>query len=299
MIRPVDFLLDFLKAEQARGTTHVHLDEDARDALRELFQQSKGKLPTAPTSVPAPASAPAPAVSARPAMDIAPAPLPTPAPAVPTSVSVVGQSPAEQLASLPLQAEKWPAAQNITSLHKIMVFASGDPTAAIMLVTDAPGYHEERELKPFAGPSGEKLDAILKAMGLSREQVYISNLVKFRPAAPKQATSNRQCTPEELAAFLPILHAEINIIRPQCIIALGETAAQGLLGIPAPAKLMQGTWQQFHGTPVRVTHSVGRLLQTSAGHLVKRQLWEDMLTVMEKIAMPVSEKQRGFFLTKP
>jgi DNA polymerase len=290
VIRPVDFLLDFLNAEQARGTTHVHLDEGARDALRELFLRAKGQTSHAP--------APTPGGKAQPAIDLTPEdPAPKPAPVVAT-LTITGTTRSEQLESLHRQAANWPPAKSLGSLREIMVFASGSPDAKIMLVTDAPGYHEERALTPFAGPTGEKLDAILVAMGLSRERVYISHLVKFRPVTPKQATNNRQLTPEEFAAFLPILREEVNIIRPSCIIALGESTAQGLLSA-ASSEPLQGTWQNFHGTPVRVSLNPSCLLRSTPDLSVRRQLWEDMLAVMEKLDMPISPKQRGFFLPKP
>ncbi|RYD31369.1 MAG: uracil-DNA glycosylase, partial [Verrucomicrobiaceae bacterium] len=72
-----------------------------------------------------------------------------------------------------------------------MVFAVGNPAARIMLIGEAPGYQEEKEREPFVGPAGQKLNDILKAMGLQRADVYISNIVKFRPAMPKQTTNNR------------------------------------------------------------------------------------------------------------
>ena len=283
MIRPVDALLEFLAAEQARGISHVHLDDGARDALRELHFASK---PGA--AIPAPKMAEdSPVVPTESAPTI-----------VSASLSIVGSTRVEQLASLHRQAENWGAAKSLGSLRETMVFAAGNPEARLMLIGEAPGYHEEREGKPFAGSAGEKLDGILKAMGLSREDVYISNLVKFRPAAPRQTTNNRKPTPEEIAAFLPFVRAEIEIIQPECIVALGETAAEGLLGLTGNVTSMTGRWHSFEGTPARATYHPSHLLQSNGGNQTKRQLWEDMLAVMEKLDLPISEKQRGFFLEK-
>lgn len=285
MIRPVDALLEFLAAEQARGISHVHLDEGARDALRELHFASK---PGA--AVPAPKLA-----EVLPVVAIEEAPAPA---MITATLSIAGSTRVEQLASLHRQAENWGAAKNLGSLRETMVFAAGNPKARLMLIGEAPGYHEEREGKPFAGSAGEKLDGILKAMGLSREDVYISNLVKFRPAAPRQTTNNRKPTPEEIAAFLPFVRAEIEIIQPECIVALGETAAEGLLGLTGNVTSMTGRWHSFEGTPARATYHPSHLLQSNGGNQTKRQLWEDMLAVMEKLDLPISEKQRGFFLDK-
>lgn len=220
-----------------------------------------------------------------------------PAPAI-AELSVNGTTRAEQLDSLLLQAVNWAPIKALGSLREAMVFSSGNPEARLMLVGEAPGYHEEREGIPFAGEAGQKLDGILKAMGLSREETYISNIVKFRPATPRQTTNNRKSTPEEMSACLPFIRAEIGIVRPVCIVALGETAAAGLLGLEGAVAAMRESWHDFEGTPVRVTYHPSTLLQTNAASTTKRLLWEDMLAVMEKLEFPISEKQRGFFLPK-
>lgn len=287
MIRPVDVLLEFLEAEQARGVSHVHLDDAARDSLRGLFVLAKGgkaaatpvtAVETVPLEIPR--EAPAPAVVAT------------------QSISIAGSSPAEKLDSLRRQAENWRAIRELGSLRDTLVFSSGNPEARIMLIGEAPGYQEEREGQPFAGPAGEKLDGILKAMGLSRDEVYISNIVKFRPSLPRQTTNNRKPTPEEMAVCLPFVRAEIQIVRPECIIALGATAAEGLLGLSGTIPTLRGAWHEFEGTPVRASFHPSHLLQTTSGNQSKRQIWEDMLAVMEKLEMPISDKQRGFFLPK-
>jgi uracil-DNA glycosylase len=288
VIRPVDVLLEFLEAEQARGVTHVHLDEGARDGLRGLFTLAKTGGVVAP---PPEEKAPAPERIAM------PEPEPEPS-AVATTVTVSGTTRAEQLESLRRQAENWAPAKSLQSLRETMVFATGNPEARVMLVGEAPGYQEERERQPFVGPAGQKLNDILKAMGLSREEVYISNIVKFRPATPNQTTNNRKPTQEEMEACLPFVRAEIGIVKPECIVALGGTAAEGLLGLTGTVGSMRGSWHQFDGIPVRVTYHPSYLLQSGANLSIKRQVWEDMLTVMEQLAMPISERQRGFFLPK-
>jgi uracil-DNA glycosylase len=286
VIRPVDALLEFLEAEQARGVSHVHLDDAAREALRELFIMSKGGKPAAPVTA---------------AAEGAPPEIPQESPAPPVAaqaISISGSSPAEQLDSLRRQAETWGPVRQLGSLRETLVFSAGNPQARIMLIGEAPGYQEERERRPFAGPAGEKLDGILKAMGLSRDEVYISNVVKFRPSLPRQTTNNRKPTPEEMAACLPFVRAEVKIVQPECIIALGATAAEGLLGLSGTIPTMRGAWHEFEGTPVRVSFHPSHLLQTTSGNQSKRQIWEDMLAVMEKIGLPISDKQRGFFLPK-
>ena len=210
---------------------------------------------------------------------------------------VGGDTRAEKLESLKRQAKNWAPAKALGSLLDVMVFSEGNPDARIMLVGDAPRHQDEREGKPFAGPAGQKLTDILKAMGLTREEVYISNLVKFRPSAPRQSTNDRMPNAEEIAAFLPFFRAEIQIIRPTCVIALGEKAAEGLLGLTESVAYLRGKWHELEGTAVRVTYHPSHLMQ-SGDQQTKRQIWEDMLAVMEKIDLPISPKQQGYFLPK-
>jgi len=280
VIRPVDVFLEFLEAEQARGVSHVHLDEGARSGLRELHERVRGGAkPTSAT------------------LEMAVEPTK----AEPVALTVISSdgSRVEQLATLRSQAEQWAPARALGSLRETMVFATGNPEARVMLIGEAPGYQEEKEREPFVGPAGQKLNDILKAMGLSREEVYISNIVKFRPSTPNQATNNRKPTPEEMAVCMPFIRAEIGIVKPQLIVALGGTAAEGLLGLSGPVTSMRGSWYDFEGTPVRVSYHPSYLLQSGGGNQTKRSLWEDMLSVMEKLGLPISEKQRGFFLPKP
>jgi DNA polymerase len=196
------------------------------------------------------------------------------------------------------QAENWAPARSLGTLRGTMVFATGNPDARIMLVGEAPGYEEEKKREPFVGPAGQKLTDILKAMGLAREEVYISNIVKFRPVTPRQTTNNRKPTLEEMASCLPFIRAEVEIVKPECIIALGGTAAEGLLGLNGSVGSMRGSWHEFGGIPVRVTYHPSYLLRSQSDLATKRQVWEDMLAVMERLGMPISDKQRGFFLPK-
>ena len=285
MIRPVDVLLEFLAAEQARGVTHVHLDDGARDGLRGLFNLAKSGSTATPVAKVEQQRVELPLTEAKPAL-------------VASKLVIAGSTRSERLDSLRRQAEYWPPAKSLGSLRETMVFATGNPDARVMLIGEAPGYQEEKECEPFVGPAGQKLNDILKAMGLSREDVYISLLVKFRPATPKQTTNNRKPAPEEMAACLPFVRAEIGIVQPACIVALGETAAAGLLGLEGTVASMREAWHNFEGVPVRVTYHPSLLLQTNAANPVKRQVWEDMLAVMEKLELPISVKQRGFFLPK-
>ena len=282
--------------------THVHLDPDARTGLRALSERlRRGKSGVdAPAATVAAGPRPAP-VRAVPLADglapVTPAALPSP-PAPQPQLGVEGASRAAKLASLRRQAETWPPARTLDSLRDVMVFATGNPEAQLMLIGEAPGYEEEKKREPFVGPAGQQLDKIIKAMGLERSEVYITNIVKFRPATTRQTTNNRPPTPAEIAACLPLVREEIQIVRPQCIIALGGSAAAGLLGSGESVTALRDSWHDFAGVPVRVTYHPSYLLRSTHDIGTKRMVWEDMLAAMALCRMPISDKQRGFFLPK-
>lgn len=306
MSRPVDALLDFLRDEEARGVSHIHLDEEAKELLRGLHRRAKSGPPrpaAAPASVSAAAEEPAAPQAGPPPRQserkIEPRPAAATAAEAPRiSIAVEGDSAEAKIAALAAEAERCQAARSLGSLRDTMVFSTGDPRAELMLVGEAPGYHEERQREPFVGPAGQKLNDILRAMGVGRSTVYISNIVKFRPAIPGQTTNNRKPTLDEMAACLPFVRAEVGVVQPKCIVALGATAAEGLLGLSGSVAAMRGKWHAFEGIPVRVTYHPAYLLHGTAGQQDKRKIWEDMLAVMERLGLPISDKQRGFFLSK-
>lgn len=216
-------------------------------------------------------------------------------------IQVPGTTREEKLEALRLVAQDWEPALHMESLRKTMVFAVGNPHASLMFVGEAPGAEEEKLREPFVGPAGQKLTAIIKAMGLDRSQVYISNICKFRPAMDNQGSGNRKPTAEEMRACLPFILTEIDLIQPKVIVALGATAAEGL-GMPGSVGGLRGRFHSTSGIPTMITYHPSYLLREEKigdGIRAKRQVWEDMLKVMEKLGLPISDKQRGFFLAKP
>jgi uracil-DNA glycosylase family 4 len=175
-----------------------------------------------------------------------------------------------------------------------VVFGVGNRKAELMFVGEAPGADEDAQGEPFVGRAGALLTKIIEAMGTTREKIYIGNVLKCRPDMPAGVSGNRKPKADEMATCLPWLNAQIGLIRPKAIVALGATAAEGLLGETAPMKELRGRWFTHEGIPVLVTYHPAYLLrnQTLAE---KRKVWEDMLLVMEKLRWPISEKQRGFF----
>jgi len=176
-----------------------------------------------------------------------------------------------------------------------MVFGTGNPDAAICFVGEAPGADEDRVGEPFVGPAGQLLTKMIQTMGLSREEVYITNIVKYRPDMPGGSSGNRKPTLEELDSCRPYTFRQIALLNPQVIVALGATAVEGLLqrekvGITR----LRGNWQEFEGIPVMPTFHPSFLLRNNS-ILEKRNVWEDLLQVMERVGLPISQKQRNFF----
>jgi uracil-DNA glycosylase len=178
--------------------------------------------------------------------------------------------------------------------RKNVVFGVGDIHAQLMFVGEAPGADEDARGEPFVGAAGQLLTRIIKAMDLSRERVYIANILKCRPDTPGQSAGNRKPTADEMKTCLPYLLAQIDLIRPKVLVALGATAIEGLLGGGGIGKL-RGKFQTFRNIPLMPTFHPAYLLRNQS-LAEKRKVWEDMLQVMEKLQMPISEKQRAYFL---
>lgn len=284
-------LIDYLRELEASGQKYVNVDDDARKILREFYMRAhSGNRKNVKGEVPA-----------RPAEQVSEVPVkqaqaPEAEKVIPVSdtLAAKGSNAAERIDSIKRQVSKWPAVQALDSLRRTMVFSVGNPEADIMLVGEAPGYDEERLREPFVGKAGQKLNGILKAMGVERKDVYLSNIVKFRPAMPNQTTNNRKPTREEMDACLPFIREEIKVVAPKVIIALGGTAAQALLDCDGSVASMRGKFHEYAGIALRVTYHPSYILHNEATS-EKRKLWEDMLAVMDLLQMPVSDKQRGFF----
>ena len=214
------------------------------------------------------------------------------------------ENPATRLARLAEEARTAVEPRALGTLRDTFVFSTGNPFADLVFVGEAPGAEEEKAGEPFVGPAGALLDKIIKAMGLNRSQVYITNVVKFRPKIEgDQGRANRKPTPQELASCLPIVQRELAIIEPKVIVALGGSAFAGLTGT-ADARVNQarGRFHTWQGIPLMVTFHPSYLLRQSdeaAERSEKRKLWEDMLLVMEKLGLPISERQRGYFKSSP
>ena len=184
---------------------------------------------------------------------------------------------------------------SLASSRKNVVFGVGDIHAPVLFIGEAPGADEDEQGEPFVGKAGQLLTRIIQTMGFSRETVYIANILKCRPDTPGQASGNRKPTPEEMKTCLPYLHGQIDLIQPKVIVALGATAVEGLLGKTIGISRLRGQWQTYRSIPLMPTYHPAYLLRNQAMS-EKRRVWEDMLQVLERLGLPISEKQRGYFL---
>lgn len=155
-----------------------------------------------------------------------------------------------------------------------VVFGSGNPAAELMFVGEGPGADEDRQGLPFVGAAGELLTRIIQAIEMTRDEVYIANVVKCRPPG------NRDPQPDEVAACRGFLERQIDLIRPKVIVALGRIAAQALLGNESPIGQMRGQWYRIRGVPAMVTYHPAALLRNQG---LKRPTWEDMQQVRDRL----------------
>ncbi|MBN2887496.1 MAG: uracil-DNA glycosylase [Chromatiaceae bacterium] len=156
------------------------------------------------------------------------------------------------------------------------VFGAGNRAADLMLVGEAPGADEDRQGEPFVGRAGQLLTRMLEAIGLSREQVFIANLLKCRPPG------NRDPRPEEIGACNPYLQRQIELVAPRVILTLGRISAHHLLATDTPVGRLRGRWFSLgeHQTALRVTYHPAYLLRSPEQ---KARAWEDLQEVARRL----------------
>jgi len=160
-------------------------------------------------------------------------------------------------------------------LHKArkhIVFGAGNPRAKLVFVGEAPGYEEDVKGQPFVGKAGQLLTRILRAIELTREDVYICNIIKCHPPG------NRNPEPDEIAACIPYLRRQLKVIGPGLICALGAFAAQTLLVTDTPISKLRGRFHLYENIPLLPTYHPAYLLRNPGR---KRDVWEDMQKLQE------------------
>jgi DNA polymerase len=165
--------------------------------------------------------------------------------------------------------------------RKQIVFGVGNPNADLMFIGEAPGADEDIQGEPFVGRAGQLLTNMIKAMGITREDVYIANIIKCRPPG------NRQPERDECETCSPFLMRQIEVVKPKVIVALGAVAAKTLLAVSAPMSELRGRWFDFKGTKLAVTYHPAFLLRDPRQ---KKETWKDLQMVMRELGMPLPSK---------
>jgi uracil-DNA glycosylase len=155
-----------------------------------------------------------------------------------------------------------------------IVFGAGSPSAVLMFVGEAPGFDEDQQGVPFVGKAGHLLTRIIQAINLTRDQVYICNVIKCRPQG------NRNPEPDEIMACSPFLKRQIASIQPEFICALGTFAAQTLLKTTQPISRLRGRFYDYNGIRLLPTFHPSYLLRNPDK---KREVWEDMKLLMNEM----------------
>ena len=291
----LDILLEELKRQKAAGLRRVSISDEAVAPLKALAG--------APVVAPTPAS-PAKPVSAS-AATVRPAPIPvTPKPAVVATTPVIADAP---IFTLPAgtKAERMQALRQLVDTcvetkkhlngsHRALL-GHGSLDAKVVFVGEAPSLEEMDAGKAFAGASGELLQKILGAAAISPADYYLAPVMVWRPEPPTQY-GKRPPTAREIAFNLPYLRAQIDVVAPHIVVALGAQAFEALHGRTPSITQARGQWFDLSGVPLMPTYHPNYLLHNPSAS-AKRAVWEDFLLAMEKLGLPISEKQRGFFAT--
>ena len=296
----LDATIQHLEGLKSRGVRHVAVTPET---LRALAQPAKFSAANSPaqqiTRTPTPPVAKTePTISMPPKKTAALTPVAPPQTTIPNlKVKITSTSPAKAAAFTALRDRALACVKcpHLDASRTTVVFGVGSIDAQLMFVGEAPGADEDEQGEPFVGRAGQLLTKIILATGLSRSDVYIANILKCRPDTPGQSAGNRPPTPEERATCIPYLQEQIDLIKPKAIVALGATAVDGLLGKTLGITKLHGNWQTYRGIPLMPTYHPAYLLRNQAMS-EKRKVWEDILKVMEKLEMPISAKQRNFFL---
>lgn len=166
---------------------------------------------------------------------------------------------------------------HLTRTH--IVFGEGNPDPEIVFVGEGPGSEEDQTGLPFVGKAGQLLDRIILAMGLSRKDVYICNVVKCRPP------NNRVPETDEMTVCGAFLEQQIMVLQPRIIVALGVTAAKWLLGKSAPMVALRGQFHDYKGICLRATYHPAALLRNPE---YRKPVWEDVQEVMKYLGRPIA-----------
>ena len=290
----IDALLEELYRQKAAGVKRVSVSDESVALLKELAGAavvSATPKPAAPVAM-APATKsvvrPATPVTKNEGTIIVSHPLPEP-----PVIKLPSGTKAEQL----LWLQKTIEACEVTQKHlegKKALFGRGSETSKVFFVGEAPALEEVEANRSFVGPAGELLSKIISATGLTEKECYFANLMIWRPKPPT-AFGKRPPNASEVAFNRSYLLAQIEIIKPQIIVAVGAQAFGALTHSTTPIMQIRGQWQKVDGLEVLPTLHPNYLLH-SPSLSNKRLVWEDFMQIMTKLGMPISDKQKTYFL---
>ena len=291
----LDILLEELKRQKAAGLRRVSVSDEAVATLKALAG--------APVTAPAAAAKPSPLAAAAVSRPSAPLPVaPKPAAVAPTMViadapifTLPGGTKPERMQALRQLVDACvETKKHLTGSHRALL-GHGSLEAKVVFVGEAPSLEEMEAGKAFAGASGELLQKILGAAAISPADYYLAPVMVWRPEPPTQY-GKRPPTAREIAFNLPYLRAQIDVVAPRIVVALGAQAFEALHGRTPSITQARGQWFDLSGVPLMPTYHPNYLLHNPSAS-AKRAVWDDFLLAMEKLGLPISEKQRGFFAT--
>lgn len=289
-------LLEFVQAlraaiewQSATGTTGLPRDPDAKRRLAQTLSE-----PALEPSRPERADPARAAATPSPVHDAQPAPTFEPPPAAEAPAKPRRGANAAARESAPLPVVRVAEAASLEALRadvaactacglcehrKQTVFARGTGKSGLCFVGEGPGADEDQQGEPFVGAAGQLLDRMIAAMGIERDDVYVANIVKCRPP------DNRKPLPEEMAACVPYLHRQLELVAPTVIVALGATALEGLLGKTGGITRHRGRFSLYRAkiAVMPTFHPAYLLRQPSA----KRDVWSDLQQVLQHMGRPL------------
>jgi len=290
----IDALLEELYRQKAAGVKRVCVSDESVALLKELAGAAavsatpKPAAPVAMAPATKPVVRPATPVTKNEGTIIVSHPLPEP-----PVIKLPSGTKAEQL----LWLQKTIEACEVTQKHlegKKPLLGRGSETAKVFFVGEAPALEEVEVNRSFVGPAGELLSKIISATGLTEKECYFANLMTWRPKPPT-AFGKRPPNASEVAFNRPYLLAQIEIIKPHIIVAVGAQAFGALTHSTTPIMQIRGQWQKVDGLEVLPTLHPNYLLH-SPSLSNKRLVWEDFMQIMTKLGMPISDKQKAYFL---
>lgn len=247
---------------------------DSELSLSDLFLPARGGVPLPELNPPAPAASGA-------------AAPPTRRPARPDTPMGTDMTPRQKTQAMEELAREIAACKNC-QLHASRtqpVVGEGNPSTQLVFVGEAPGAEEDRTGRPFVGRAGELLTKMILAMGLTREDIYICNMLKCRPP------DNRTPNPQEIQCCWDFLVRQLQIIQPKAIVTMGNPATQGLLNTKTGITQLRGQWQELPeigpglgGIPVMPTFHPAFLLRQYTPEN-RKKVWSDLQAVMEKLGL--------------